>query len=334
MLSVKNALDLYLDDLRERQCSQVHVRSVAWRVGCFVKGREERPLSSITRAELSAFFVELKETRADGTMAGLTGSHRAFWKFCLYQGWIDVNPADRLRSYQYTPQVRRAARPDDVATVAGRLFDFVEHRGRRHRDIRDGLFVSLSLDCGGRRNSMLKLRKPWVLDALGKPRVAENGRLYYEITARRDKTGSSQLIFFEETAELFEMWLPLVPPAARDLIFVNLNTGALLKPDSVSKAFARICGFAGVPVFRSHAVRKRNGSDIRFSQDPVTAQHYLNHKSLETTLRHYTDVGEDDVGNAAANLASRRRKGVKRPFVESDRLASEFFKGAATDDAG
>lgn len=319
---LKIALELYLDDLRERQCSQVHIRSVAWRIGCFVKGREERPVSSVSRAELSAFFVELRETRAEGTMAGLTGSHRAFWKFCVDRGWIEFSPADRLRSFSYAPRVRRAARPEDVESVAARLFEFVDHRGRRHRDIRDALFVSLSLDCGGRRNSMLKLRRSWIEDALRRPRRAENGRLYYEITARRDKTGSSQLIFFEETARLFEMWLPLVPPSARDRIFVNLNTGALLKPDSVTKAFIRICEFAGVPVFRSHAVRKRNVSDIRFNEDPVTAQHYANHKSLETTLRHYTDVDGEDVGNAAAALASRRRG---EPEVQPDSLAAGFF---------
>lgn len=328
MLSVRSALDLYLDDLRERQCSLVHIRTVAWRVGLFVRGREERPLSSITRAELSEFFIELKESRADGTMAGLTGSHKAFWKFCLMKGWIEVNPADKLRSYKYAPRVRRAARPDDVATVAAKLFEFVDHRGRRHRDIRDALFVSLSLDCGGRRNSMLKLRRSWVEAAMRRPRVADNGRLFFEITARRDKTGSSQLVFFEETAQLFELWLPLMPPNARDRVFVNLNTGVLLKPDSVSKAFTRVCEFAGVPTFRSHAVRKRNGSDIRFHQDPVTAQHYLNHSSLETTLRHYTDVAEDDVGNAAAALASRRR-GPSKKRVD---LAAELFRDVGRDD--
>jgi integrase len=323
--SLSEALNLYLADLQARQCSQVHIRSVASRLGHFVTGREGRSLSAVTRSELSAFLVEMAETRADGTMAGITASHRAFWKFCVAEGWLDFSPADRLRSYSYEPRVRRAAHPEDVVKVAARLLDFAHHRGGRARDIRDALFVSLSLDCGGRRNAMLKLRRPWVGDALHRPRTARNGRIYYEITARRDKWSSSNLVFFEETAELFRLWLPLVPPAAKDWIFVNLSTGGLLKPDSVTKACVRVCEWVGVPIFRTHAVRKRNVSDIRASKDISTAQHYAGHKSPETTRRHYVDFFADEVGEAAADLATRRRGEQPNTKQEFDEHMANLF---------
>jgi len=73
-------------------------------------------------------------------------------------------------------------------------------------------------------------------------------------------------------------------------------------------------------VFRSHAVRKRNGSAI--IQDlhaPDVAQMYLGHQEIATTLRHYNDHDRDAVSEAAAQLASRRRG-------ERDSLAEQFFK--------
>jgi integrase len=128
------------------------------------------------------------------------------------------------------------------------------------------------------------------------------------------------LEFCQETAELFQLHFERAPYTRLDLVFYSLSTGEVMKPASLSRAFDRACKFAGVPVFRSHAVRKRNGSAIiQQLHAPDVAQMYLGHQELSTTLRHYNDHERDDVSEAAAQLASLRRG-------ERDVLAEQFFK--------
>ena len=80
-----------------------------------------------------------------------------------------------------------------------------------------------------------------------------------------------------------------------------------------------------MPTFRSHAVRKRNISQILTIDDPETAQRYAGHKSLETTLRHYKDIHEDQVHEAAAALAESWRD--PRPHLHGGKLRGQKATG-------
>jgi len=311
----------YLGDLRERQLTAVHIRTVSYRLDQFAKARPPGQLiGQLTRADLASYFIKLREGKSDGTMAGYTSSHKAFWKFAKKAGWTKANLGKRLKKYSYKPVVRKAAPADDLNTVLAKLNDFVWHRNGRIRDIRDALLVSLSLDAGARRAAMWGLRRSDVERALRKPRRAKNGRVMYQVESYVNKTGTVTLEFCQETAELFRLYFERAPYTRLDLVFYSLTTGEAMKPASLSRAFDRACKFAGVPVFRSHAVRKRNGSAI--IQDlhaPDVAQMYLGHQEIATTLRHYNDHDRDAVSEAAAQLASRRRG-------ERDSLAEQFFK--------
>lgn len=300
------ALKLYLEELKERQSSQSHLRTVAWRLGQFIKPRADQPLASVTRAQIAAHFTELRETRSDGTMAGFTSSHRSFWRWLEAEGHTAENLGEKLRSFSYEPTVRDAAPLDDIQAVLAALWPFVAHRGQRPRDVRDALLVSLSIDSGARLGAMRRIRRSKVDQALRSARATRAGPVY-DLLVVRDKTGTSHLRFFNDTAELFRIWLPLLPPAG-DFVFVSLTTGQLLRADSLSRGFERICRFAGVPVFRSHAVRKRNVTDILEQADPETAQRYAGHRDLETTLRHYKQKKQGQVDEAAASLSAQRRR--------------------------
>ncbi len=301
------ALDAYLVSLQERQCSPSHVRTVAWRLGLFARAVGETDLSRISRLDIAEHLQQLASTRADGTMAGLAATHRAFWRWCHDAGHLDQNLGDRIKRYSYQPMVRRAAPVADIATVAAALPAFVAHRERHPRDVRDALLVSLSLDSGARLGAMGNLRRRDVLRALEAPVAAADGRLVYSVPSK-GKTGMAVLEFCEETAHLFRLWLALTPSSA-DRVFVSLKTGRPLRRDSLSRAFEQVCRFAEVPVFRAHAVRKRNITEIIQTTDPETAQRYAGHKDLQTTLRHYKAGSAEQVRDATAGLASRRRGG-------------------------
>lgn len=315
-----DAIAAYLDDLRERQLTAVHIRTVSYRLHRFAKTRPPgQTIGQLTRGEIAAYFIKLRDGKSDGTMAGYTSTHKAFWKFAKRQGYTNTNLGKRLKKYSYKPVVRKAAPADDLATVLAKLNEFAWHRNGRIRDIRDALLVSLSLDAGARRAAMWGLRRSDVERALRKPKRAKNGRIVYLVNAYINKTGTTTLVFCQETADLFQLYFERAPYTRLDLVFYSLTTGEVMKPASLSRAFDRACKFAGVPVFRSHAVRKRNGSTIiNELHDLSGAQLYLGHEDITTTTTHYR-TPEDAAGEAAAELAARRRG-------QRDALVEQFFK--------
>lgn len=313
-MNLADAYDRYLNHLTNRQLSEAHIRTVKYRLGRFLKetinGNDtplaDRAIKSITKTELSAYFIALRVGKADGSMAGHTATHRAFWKWCKKKGWIKKNPAKALRSYSNDPHIRKAAPESDVLKVIASLSAYIAHRHNRPRDIRDALLVSLSVDCGGRLRAMCGILRATAEKALSEPRRAQNGRLVYTVTVNQGKTGAVDCGFGQETADLMRMWLPLMPTSAK-FIFCSLETGDQLLTSSASRAFERICKFAAVPVFRSHAVRKRDVTQIWKTIDSHTAQAFAGHADPETTRKHYKDADDAEVSNAIAQLAELRR---------------------------
>lgn len=330
-MKLLEALEKFIEYLAEEGGGVHHLKTVRGRVGHFIKNRQDDEVATVTRAELALFITTYKETHADGTVAGMVASHRQFWRYCKKKKWVKRNPAKRLKSYSYAPVLRKPPPEEDVEKVAACLAEFVNHRGQRLCDVRDALFVSLSLDCGGRRGAMLKLKRSEVVKALEWGRPTDNGRTVYLVTVNRDKTGAVTLEFFDETAALFRLWFELCPARPRpggsgggarpdEGIFISMWTGKAIHPDTVSRSFIRVCKFAGVPTFRPHGVRKRNGREMIKNSDARTAQGYTGHKDIKTLLIHYNPIEEKDVHNAAAEMASRRRGNSK-----GDKLARALF---------
>lgn len=313
-LLLTTAYEQYLQHLEERQCSTAHLETIGWRLGRYVKQHTDKYLATITAADLAVHFRELKEKGlAEATLAGHTRVHKAFWGWCKANRFIKKNPAKKLKNYSFRPKHRHAASPESVKRVIAALPNFARQRGLNQRDVRDALLVSLSLDCGGRLGEMWSLLRRDVQLALTQPQKTSNGLNVYHVTGW-GKTGESELRFFEHTADLFRLWFevsPRVPATAA--VFINIKTGERLKVASLGRAFERICRYAKVPTFRSHAVRKRNISDmIRLSGSPNVGQRYANHADVATTMAHYDVVMAGEVDSFAATLANNRR------FVHDD----------------
>lgn len=314
-MNLSNAVDLYLTHLLERNLSPLHVRTVCSRLRQFVYPIEEFPtdrrdcgVAAVDMLALHAHFRQLEASgRSEGTLAGYASTHRAFWTWVVENGWRCDSPAANLKRYSYLPKKRRAASPSAISLVIAALPGFVARHDYNPRDVRDALVVSLSLDSGNRIGEIRSLRRRSVEAALASGEVGENGRYRYQIIGT-GKTGDQDLIFFNESADLARMWLNACPFPKSEFVFVSLRTGHLLRRETMGRCFVRVCEFAGVPTIRSHAIRKRNASDIQLiHHDPELTRQFLGHTSIKTTMMHYNDVDRDRVSAVASELASARR---------------------------
>ena len=332
MVTLNEALEQYLVTLREKNCSASHLATVRSRMRFFVEPPQRKRggairdrsavlVKELTRADLGDYFAVLKRLYAEGTLAGHASTHKAFWKWCKKRGFSKKNLGKKIGSYSFDPVVREAAPLADVLIVAGQLFDFAGHRHDHPADIRDALFVSLCIDSAGRRGAILQLRWSDMEKALAKPRQAANGRIVYRVVVLRDKTKTKRLRFFSESAELFGMWKAVAPGHSEaDSVFLSLTTGKRLAADSTSRAFMRLCEFAGVPVFRSQSLRALNVSDIVSMTNIDVGQRYAEHSNPATTMTHYLTKKAEQVDDAAAELAERRRGAAA-----THRQMAEFF---------
>lgn len=306
MTTVKEAYASYMQDLEERMATAVHIRTVDSRLKPLLRRYGDAELEALQRVDVSRHLRDLANgNRSPATMAGYTSTTKAFFKFCWEQELVDTNLGDRLKTGDYSPQVRRAAPEAHIQAVVNALPEFVAHRDHQPRDIRDALLISLSIDSGARRGTMRNLKAADVQRALESVERTNEGRAVYTVKAK-GKTGITEVVFFAETAELFGLWLPLVPGKS-PYVFISLRTLKRLQPDALSKAYVRVCEFADVPVFRSHAVRKRNTDRVIRLSDLEVGQRYAGHRQLSTTARYYRQLENRDVYNAAAALAADRR---------------------------
>lgn len=320
MPTVNEAIATYVDDLRERQCRRLHINGVRSRLGHFQREFGDRSLESITRAIVGQHLTSLEEPRAEATMAGISATHRAFWSWCHERGWTAENLGSKLRRYDYTPSVWTAAPPEHVEALAAAIPAYVEHRAHLDYhvyDVRAGLLVSLSLDSGSRLGEMAALRVADVKRSLEAPVWTPEG-VAYEVGSK-GKTGATSLVFFEDTAALFRRWFEHLPDGCR-FVFSNLKTGEPMNRNSLGRLFSRVCKWAGIPPFRSHAIRKRNICDIVDESGFAAAQDYAGHSNIQTTRRHYYQANRQRTVRAAVRMHQRRRQSAD----ETNQIAKLF----------
>lgn len=320
MPTVSAAFAAYLEDMHERQLRPVHIRTVTSRLGHFLEEFGDRSVETVTRADVGSHLTKLEATRADGTMAGISATHRAFWRWCHEHGFTAENLGSKLRRYDYTPSVRRAAQPEHVEKLAAAIPAYVEHRRGQQfheNDVRAGLLVSLSLDSGARRGEMANLRVADVKRSLQQPHWTPEGTAY--VVGSKGKTGTANIVYFEQTAALFARWFEILPPSCR-FVFSNLETGERLQLDSLGRIFARVCKWVGIPVIRSHAIRKRNICDIVDESGFAAAQQYAGHANVRTTQRHYYQANHNQTIKAAVKMNRRRRESAE----EAAQMAALF----------
>lgn len=327
--TVAEAMALYVEELDTNGASKPHIKTVRSRLKQFAVLAGARPLTEVKARDLQNHFRELGKKLSEASLAGLCSTQKAFWNFCCKQGWLTDSPAAKLKRYSYKSAGTKAVPEDHVQAVIDALDDFIAYRDEEPRDVRDALFVSLSIDSGARRGEITNLRRSRVEKALDngmrlaktkagmKVQSSADDLVIYTV-ASSGKTGPTTLRFTSNTAALFRKWFKLVdklfdPAISEDRVFLSIWSGQPIRADSIgNSSFRRICTFAGVPIFRSHAVRHRNITEIiDLTGDPKVAQLVAGHASLEITLEVYNQTLEKHAVDATAQLAARRRDKVQ-----------------------
>lgn len=323
--TVRQALHRYVQYHQVQNSSERTIETVRARINRFATWYgPARPVADVNQGDVAGYFRHLRELGlASGTLAGHKATNKAFWRWCRQHALVERNPAiilgKREFSYSFRPVHSTAAKPLDVERVVEIIPEFAE--SGRPRDVRDAALVSLTIDSAARRGELHNLRRADVVAALRHNQITEDGLSVYHCKGQ-GKTGDVLIRFYQDTADLLAAWLDCMP-AGSNWLWVNTRTGERLRVDALAIAFKRLCEYAGVPVFRFHATRKRTVTDIiQATGDAKMGQLLANHKDPRTTLTYYNDIHQGHVDEMAGRLAAQRRRGEDWPLVEA---AAAFF---------
>lgn len=321
-MELGTAVAAYVEDSCLANKSHRTITTIQTRLKPFTQKHQGKRIDKITKEDVLSHFVDLKNKNlAEATLAGHRSTHQAFWKWCKKQKLIKKNPSKGIKKYKYTPVVRQAAPQSHVDEVYKNLWNYVYVQKMAPVSIRSALFCSLFMDGGGRLGEYHSLTVKNLVKTLENPILTDQGINAYQIVGT-GKTGTAPLVFFDQSADLAALWLNRTPFPQAKYVFHSTRDGSHMRVNSLARAPLPICKFAGVPPFRSHAVRKRNVTEIiRQSGNVNIGKTYANHRKLETTLTHYDTVMRDEVINTAANLAASR---LQR--TESDEI-NRLFRG-------
>ena len=326
-ICINEAYAGYIEYLENEGLSDRHIETVSSRLHVFIyptsdypDDLRDMPVNKVVFRDIHQFFRTMRKCgRAEATLASQRSTQISFWNWCIKQGYRENNPAAKLKRWSSDPVVRRAAPAADVEMVLSSVEVYAAHRRYQPLDVRDALLVSFLGDNAGRLGEALDVRMAALKTALNSPKPLEDGGVCYHLPGF-GKTGSTDLVFFDTTARLGHRWIQFGYKS--EFVFCNLKDSTRLTNSGASKSFTRICNWAGVPIFWSHALRKRNITDIiRMSGDWKVGQVYAGHSDITTTMKHYNDFERDRVDSQAYNLSNKRRNlNTSAEITELERL--------------
>lgn len=322
-MNINQAINAYLFELELQEASVSHIRLTVWALSRFARHvGEDRLVSDLSQIDLVRFVRDVRQVNGDkyslSSLNDLVAILKSFAKWLLAEGLHDENVAIRLKRKVVKTKRSRLADEDHLQRVIASFADYMAAH-RRLNGLRDVLIVSFSNDSGARRGEIHRLTVTAVNRALQHPRRYRDGTVVYHIDSA-GKSGEVILRFFERTAGLFRQWLEVRPAAKTDMLFVN-SKGQPIHVRTITASIERICRFAGVPVFRTHAVRHRIITDVIKSGGSVNeAQNIANHASPRTTAENYLHLTNEDADIALARVHRMREKHVS----ESEEIAKLF----------
>lgn len=262
------------------------------RLAPFCSLHRNKGIGEINQRDVDRWIISLEERfPSQASVDSCKQTLKSFFAWCVKVGYIKRNPAAHV-TYKRRASARDKAVPaDDVQKVVDHLMGLVGVVEPRALDIRDLLAISLSRDSGKRLSELANLSTKLMNKALQNPQKAGNGVLVYTATSGRGKTGQVKLRFTEHTAAVYRLWQMRRPDVSPGSVFIALggkDSGKPLTTDGFSTIFVRRCREAGVPPFRTHAVRHQKGTDVTDKYSPAVAAAVLG-ISVETAMLHYYD---------------------------------------------
>jgi len=316
-MKAKDLSEIYLQSIEARGVREVTLVKYEWELARFLVDFGSRDIESITFSELMGWLRNLRQCDgkryAHASLAGVSKGIRYFFKFALRKGYIQTNVAADLPRYNQKPVKRLAAPEEDVIKILNSLDGFIEQRGRALRDLRDALIVSFAISTGARLRTITELERDAVTRALENPiaiYAPGNVSYVYHVSAEGKGDKMLELRFSQSTADLFTEYLARTRHIVSPMVFLTDNhLTKPVSPYSISKAFERVCEFAGTRTWLSHSIRKANVMAILDNGgDLKTAAGYAQHSDTSITLQHYVYGSAKRIDMAAASMDQRRQE--------------------------
>jgi len=278
-----NALDLYLSHLQvERQLSGHTLAAYGRDLSAFLGWLEKhgaRDFSAVTRARLTAYFLDLADRLAPRSRARALSAIRAFFRFLEAEKILAHNPAHNFEGPRPPRSLPKALGPEEVR----RLVESPDPE--KLLGLRDRAMFELMYGSGLRVSELLNL----TLSQVNLPEA------FLKVRGKGDKERLAPL--GEVSARFLARYLAETRPrlartASRSRVFLNHRGGGLSRQYfwRLLGRYARDLGLRGVTPhglrhsFATHLVE--GGADLR------AVQMMLGHSSLVTT-EIYIKVGPE-----------------------------------------
>jgi integrase/recombinase XerC len=298
-MKLKTALDLFLLEDRAPSTTLTYRRFLSRFVAAI---GPERPLSHVSQEDVMHFISEMAERQVKyeghpqrpvereplsrATVYKNKKMIKAFFNWCVRQGYLERSPADNVRNKK--PQIvlgqGKAATPDEVAAILD--------VARFH--VRDHAIVLLLARGAPRAHELAGLR-------LGDLELDSHSAIV------NGKGSKRRRIYFDaETADAIRLWLEARPKAARhSFVFTSVRGSGPLKPPSISEITERLSDKAGLRRrLGAHSFRHYLGTELaRLGVPLVVIQAMLGHSSSHITAEYYQNVDVADIRVALQRLA-------------------------------
>ena len=281
-------------------------------------------LPEITSAQISAFFLRLRETSlAHSTIIGIYVTCNQLFKQAYLDETISQNPMDRVQR----PRQRKEEQKKAVEAFSA---DELKHiiTLMNSQPLKWQCFVRLLIDTGIRRGEACALRWDNVdlkeNSALIKENICYTPQAGTYIDAT--KTGRERVVYFsQEVAALLKQYraeqiaatakrkarlikdnqpLQFEKIVTPDYVFTERGNSKPMHPDAVNRFFQKFGKESGIEI-HAHKLRHSfasvaivNGSDI------ASVSEVLGHADKATTLRVYSHADEESKRRAAGIVAA------------------------------
>ena len=281
-------------------------------------------LPDITSAQITAFFLELKESGlAHSTVTGIYVTCNQLFRQAYLDESIDKNPMDRVQRPRQRKDQQRKEVEAFTADELKNILSLLDNESLKWR-----CFVRLLIDTGIRRGEACALKWDSIDLKDHSAIIRENlcytpeKGVYIDVT----KTGRERVVYFSnEAAALLKQYraeqiaatvrrkerlikdmqpLRFEKIAIPDYVFTERGNSDPMHPDAVNRFFQKFSKKYDVSI-HAHKLRHSfasvaivNGSDI------ASVSEVLGHADKATTLRVYSHADEESKRRAAANVAA------------------------------
>lgn len=303
-MTLRHAVETYL----KLDHSPQTIKTYSSRLHALLAHMGDRPLKSITYAEVVDYCYSFKTRLKPGTYFQYQIVLKVFFKWCVEVGFLSASPAAPLKVHKSIPDPVDRAIP---AAVLDAMYEAV--RRKEYNAIRDYAILRLIDESACRRVGVANLQ----LSRLDLENMS---------AVTREKGGRFVPIFFgPETVRALQSWLGLRPVTNHDYVFTSRGQGhPPLKPEAVSRMIERLSASIAGRAYGPHSIRHYAAEEmVMAGEAPNIVQHKLNHLHQRTTVDHYYRNDNSLVQLATLRRAARR----SRKSSESPKIIALFDEG-------